>query len=160
VTLVRNPQSDRLCSFLCTMIWPFVDSYFVAASSLLGITSGTYVERSALIQRMSLLAESMFHTQALKHYESCSIGVLRNAILTFSEWGVVATSTRRKPPKLTSKVVEEEVLVRLLPPFNSHQALKELVDKIGRFRRPTAGSNVTDIGSAAVAADFPLLAHM
>ncbi|RHZ02356.1 hypothetical protein DYB31_015433, partial [Aphanomyces astaci] len=57
-TVVLTDDSQPTLSLLCAVLWPFIDSYWVAVTSLLAIKAGEGIPPKALVKRMQWLAET------------------------------------------------------------------------------------------------------
>ncbi|RHY57741.1 hypothetical protein DYB34_006270, partial [Aphanomyces astaci] len=58
VYLLLTDDSQPTLSLLCAVLWPFIDSYWVAVTSLLAIKAGEGIPPKALVKRMQWLAET------------------------------------------------------------------------------------------------------
>ena len=147
-----DTQGELTHSLLCTLLWPFVDSYWVAATALFALTSNTEVEEAALLERMQWLGETMYHERMICFYESCSRETLRHALDVFYDWGVVCaarSSATEETPKQT--------VVRLQPPYTDETQLRMLTSRLGALRKPAAG---VAAGARPSVAELPMLAKL
>jgi glycerone phosphate O-acyltransferase/fatty acyl-CoA reductase len=108
--------SQPIFSLLCNLVWPFVDSYWVAITSLFALRPGVALAPEDLLKRIQWLAETvrglmllamhvhicslltlcsmcfvlqMYHEKLISFYESCSLETLQNAITTLENWRVI-----------------------------------------------------------------------
>ena len=116
-----DTQGELTHSLLCTLLWPFVDSYWVAAIALFALTSNTEVEEATLLERMQWLAETMYHERMICFYESCSRETLRHALDVFYDWGVVCAARSSKMQETSKRTV-----IRLQPPYTDATQLRML----------------------------------
>lgn len=144
----------RLLSLLSTLIWPFIDSYWVTVTSLFALRPGGAATLDDLLKRVQWLAETMYHEKLLAFYESCSLETLQNAVALLHKWGVLETqlpapaSPKRKRSNRPSSTASG--LVRLTPEFEQGDALERLALRIAKFRKqPLAGSLRASTGGAA-----------
>jgi glycerol-3-phosphate O-acyltransferase len=97
------PDSAGYITFLCNLLWPFLESYLVGCLTLLSIRPAVEVEKNALHQRMGWLAERMFEEGRLCFEESCVMDTLDNAIAAFTKLGLITrfqkTITNKKDKK-------------------------------------------------------------
>lgn len=157
------PTGEGMFSFLCALFWPFIDSYFVAAMTLASLQPSLEMEQSILLQRTQWLATTLYHESMLCFYESCSLETLSNALQTLARWKVVAI-TKAPPSAPTSfggvvkKKSGDKFIVSLLPPYNTDEALQDLVSRIGRLRKqPLARKSLL---RRNLIADIPILAKL
>lgn len=155
----EHSDAERVYSLLCSMVWPLIDSYFVAVSALLALLPDAKVEIATLIQRMLTLAENLYHDQIIVHYESCASVTLQNAVETLKDWGVLTTH-RKECPKRIGQERKIETFVTLLPPFNSRDHLHELVRRVDSLRGPRIHRGTTASSTTSSVADFPMLARI
>jgi len=78
-------------NFYCSLVWPFVDSYWVAAI-VLNEQKPNGNSISSLIQQMQSVTESLLTEGTLLHQESCSSDTLKNALMIFQTWNVISVS--------------------------------------------------------------------
>ncbi|CAK9022477.1 Fatty acyl-CoA reductase 2 [Durusdinium trenchii] len=150
-------ESERVFGLLCSMMWPFIDSYYVAASALIALLPNAQVTWSTLLQRMLMLAENLYHDRIILHYESCSSDTLSNALRTFADWGVLDIQPRMQP-KVPGRPSRTEVIVQLKPALAQRSTLQALIDRIDRLRGPVLANARGDVVSTV--ANFPLLARI
>lgn len=103
--LFVSTTGETLYSCLCAMIWPFIDSYWVAVMSLFALLPEKQLEPTDLVKRMMWLAETMYHDKIIAHYESCSMETLRNALFMLEDtWNVIKTDTKPRGRKGSAEV--------------------------------------------------------
>jgi glycerol-3-phosphate O-acyltransferase len=157
------PTGEGMFSFLCALFWPFIDSYFVAAMTLASLQPALQMDQTILLQRTQWLATTLYHESMLCFYESCSLETLSNALQTLARWKVVSI-TKAPPTVPTSfggvvkKKSGDKFIVSLLPPYNTDEALQDLVSRIGRLRKqPLARKSLL---RRNLIADIPILAKL
>ena len=118
VCVARGPAF----SLACSMLWPFLDSYWVtvlalaalpmapagladtsAAGSVGGIPLTCFTPRADLAGRTQWLAETLFHQRIISYYEACALETLNNAMATLVDWGVLVTA-QAKPSEVSASV--------------------------------------------------------
>ncbi|KAH9104548.1 hypothetical protein LEN26_015010 [Aphanomyces euteiches] len=152
--LVLTDGSQPTLSLLCAVLWPFIDSYWVAVTSLFALKSGEGVPLKDLVKRMQWLAEMMYHDRVIAHYESCSMETLNNALTILTAWGVITLVDDKQAMKKTT--VQQ---VYLTEPYRTTKALDELASKIAAFRKlPLAGPKSMDL--AELVTQFPTLSKL
>ena len=175
-------------SLACSMMWPFLDSYWVAVVSLGSLPrevlrpedgseppSTQFVPQSSLSARMQWLGETLFHQGLLSHYEACAAETLNNALSTLVDWGVLVrrnalASTVARPMGQgvqfpgQRKAVEKPVpCVALGGAYRGEGrggALSRLAATIAHFRRAAPRSVSVDPFAAAASADLPAMAKL
>ena len=151
--------SGRPFALLLSMVWPFVDGYFVACVGLLALLPSGRVPDLELKSRMMALAETLYHDGVIAHYESCSAGTLANALAVFESWNMIRTVKEELPKLPMQKTSEFRRMVSLVAPFDQREVLMGMVAKIDVLRKK--GINELKLGYGAMAvAKFPVLAKL
>lgn len=152
---------STILSLLSTIIWPFIDSYWVTISSLFALRrpAGS-ASRDDLLKRVQWLAETMYHERLIGFYESCSLETLQNAVAQLHKWGVLetqrpVTSSRRKttPPA-------GAMLIRLSPQFEKENELEQLAARVAKFRKLPHAVAVGATQPNASGRESQLIAHL
>ncbi|OQR94316.1 fatty acyl-CoA reductase [Thraustotheca clavata] len=147
--------SQPIMTLLCAAIWPFIDSYWVAFTSLLVLKSGQRVLPNDLIRRMQWLAETMYHERIIAHYESCSLETLQNALAILQRWNIVDNVV--EPAKVRG--ANPRSFVVLADHLCKGHELDELARRIASFRKvPLAGPKSMDISE--LLSEIPGLAKL
>ncbi|GAA5814739.1 hypothetical protein MFLAVUS_008241 [Mucor flavus] len=129
--------------FLCFMIWPFIESYWLAAISLFTLAPPSvaaqepiWVDSKLFANRTQSLGKTLYYQGDLSYLEAVNKETLSNAFTRYEEKNILLK--RRHPgPKPWSEVAisrdytPERQNGILIP--RGH--LWELVERIGRFRR-------------------------
>lgn len=131
-------------SFLCALIWPFIDSYYASAMVLFSLQPNKKMEETQLLQRTQWLATTLYHESMLCFYESCSMDTLRNAFDVYQKWSIIKYEKLRSkstagpsfgPPQSSANNVKTNV--SLMPPYQQEEAaLQQLISKINFLRKP------------------------
>lgn len=170
-----SSRGEGILTFLCTMFWPFVETYFIACLTLF-TTSADAIKPTALAQRMGWLGEKMYDEGKINFFESCSTEILNNAISLFVKMGILI---KKKPAavvdtdkkKKGSKPDPSEALGRPIPQpppdlflapaySNKNGALGEFAKHIGKYRKtPPVTQKTTDL-AISLLEDFPLVARL
>ena len=69
-----------MVSFLNSLIWPLVDTYWVTVVFLFSIKQKQPIAASKLIIQIQWFAESLYEERILEYYESCSQDTIKNAV--------------------------------------------------------------------------------
>ncbi|DAZ95534.1 TPA: hypothetical protein N0F65_005226 [Lagenidium giganteum] len=150
-------------TLLCTMIWPFIDSYWVAITSLFALRPQVEMTVTDLLKRIQWLAETMYHERIISFYESCSLETLQNAITLLQKWDVIQTfSPKQRKSRKSSDAPAPPALVRLRPQFQEADALEQLAQRVAKFRKlPAAAAHNHALGQESnVIARLPALSKM
>ena len=118
--------------FLCSLLWPFVESYWLAAICLRRILGGKIIVMHAFVQQIQVIGERLFFEGHIDLYEAISSSILQNALKLFLNWGVlqaveVVGSEEAGP--------QYQLLLRLSESYDSESAVNNLSEKILRFRK-------------------------
>ncbi|KAI7850552.1 putative acyltransferase [Circinella umbellata] len=143
-------DAERECGrenydFLCFLIWPFVESYWLAAVSLFSLVAcrrsysvtnpSSSADMKVFSNRAQALGKTLYYQGDLSYLEAVNKETLNTAFTRYQEQGIMLL-TRHNTPKpwseisLTEQYVpqrEDGILVPKGP-------LWELVEHIGRFR--------------------------
>eukprot|EP00742_Colponemidia_sp_Colp-10_P010413 GILJ01011431.1.p1 GENE.GILJ01011431.1~~GILJ01011431.1.p1 ORF type:complete len:1177 (+),score=214.25 GILJ01011431.1:40-3570(+) len=154
------PTGEQAFSFLCALLWPFIDAYWVSPLYLFSYESDRRLTDVKLVQQIQWFADSLHDERILLHYESCSQETIKNALVTLESMGVVKRSPLPLPNR--SGFEKKEYLVELLPLYQNEQNLQQLVDHISQFRKVSFLKyvNPTTAMRKSMIADFPMMAKL
>lgn len=148
-----------MLSLLSTLMWPFIDSYWVAVTSLFALRPQGEVTTEDLLKRLQWLAETMYHEKLISFYESCSRETLQNALALLERWGVL--SSRRLPSKGKRNVNKPAVqLLSLTPQYVTDGELEQLALRVSKFRKLPPGVQPATTSETEVLARLPALSRM
>lgn len=133
-----------MVDFLCFMIWPFIESYWLAAVSLFTLAPPSviagqdpiWVDSKLFANRTQSLGKTLYYQGDLSYLEAVNKETLSNAFVRYEEQDILLKK-RHSNPKPWSEVAISPAYTPerqngiLMP--RGH--LWELVDHIGRFRR-------------------------
>lgn len=108
-TVSVSKTGELTFSFLCALIWPFIDSYYVTGMLLYSLAPNKKLEQNLLLPRAQWLASTLYHDQMICSFESCSNETLRNAFFILENWKII------KSEKVISN--GKKVMVSLCPQF-------------------------------------------
>ncbi|KAI2640888.1 acyltransferase-domain-containing protein [Hypomontagnella submonticulosa] len=90
--------------FYCFLIWPFIESAWLAAVSLMGLTpplghqdDGIWIEVSKSHNTAQLLGKTLYHQGDLSYFEAVNKETLKNSFQRFEEEGIVYVMKSRDP---------------------------------------------------------------
>ncbi|KAG2507431.1 hypothetical protein JM16_008956 [Phytophthora kernoviae] len=143
-----------MLSLLSTLMWPFIDSYWVAVTSLFALRPDGEVATEDLLKRLQWLAETMYHEKLISFYESCSRETLQNALALLEHWGVLSSRrlARGKKPAVQ--------LLSLTPLFTKDGELEQLALRVSKFRKLPPGVQPATTSETEVLARLPALSRM
>ncbi len=122
----ESRASDEMFAVLLQLFWPFVDSYWAAAASLFALQPSHTLVDHLLVDRMQWISERSFEQGESRYGESCSKDSLRSALRTFRKWRIIEFNDGNS--------------YELSLDFQDPEPLRDLVDRIQRFRCPSDGS--------------------
>jgi glycerol-3-phosphate O-acyltransferase len=143
-------------TFFCHMLWPFIDSYWVAALTLLCLAPNGSASQRELLGRMSFVAEQLVAEKKVSFPESCSMDVLGNAFHTFIELRIIAKKRLAASVARLVGTVPESVV--LTPEYADGTKMQAFVDRLARLRQNVVVSRGLSVTSFS--ADFPFLARL
>ncbi|CDH56283.1 glycerol-3-phosphate acyltransferase protein [Lichtheimia corymbifera JMRC:FSU:9682] len=162
-------DEERSCGrenydFLCFLIWPFIDSYWLACVSLFTLTPPSkspqnepiYVDSKAFMARTQALGKTLYYQGDLSYLEAVNKETVSTAFSRFQQSGILLVK-QYKEPKPWSEVALD---VKYIPDRYSsvlvpRGRLWDLAEHLGKFRRE--GKNRRD--NAAVSSRVLRLAH-
>jgi len=136
-------SGEALYALLCSMLWPFIDGYYVAVMSLSALRSGRPIEHSALLNRAQALGDRLYQRNLLSSYEACSLELLKNAMELLQQREVITI---------------QDGYVRLVATFSEDGCLEALSKRISMFQQRTENTNIH--ARALVVAELPMLASL
>ena len=89
--------------FYCFLIWPFIESTWLAAVSLMGLSPPddsyreTWVNLKLAQDQAQLLGKTLYHQGDLSYFESVNKENLKNAYLLFEEEGMCLVNQSKDP---------------------------------------------------------------
>ncbi|KAF2972778.1 hypothetical protein GQX73_g706 [Xylaria multiplex] len=95
--------------FYCFLIWPFIESSWLAATSLMGLTppmhqkEQIWIEAAKAQNTAQLLGKTLYHQGDLSYFESVNRETLKNSYQRFEEEGIiyaVKSKDAKSPPRL------------------------------------------------------------
>ncbi|KAI7905108.1 uncharacterized protein BX663DRAFT_501774 [Cokeromyces recurvatus] len=130
--------------FLCFMIWPFIESYWLAAVSLFTLAppsmaanqGSIWVDSKLFANRAQSLGKTLYYQGDLSYLEAVNKETLSNAFTHYEEQKILLKKRYSNPKPWSEVAVSPDYTPErqngvLMP--RGH--LWELVERIGRFRR-------------------------
>lgn len=114
ITAVELTQAERArgredFDFYCFLIWPYVESSWLAATSLMALTppphsadQDVWVELKRSQELAQLFGKTLYHQGDLSYYEAVNKETLKNAYQRFEEEGIILTAKSRDGSGVTT----------------------------------------------------------
>ena len=135
-TIKDTKKSRFMFNFLCSIIWPFIDTYWLVANTFRTLLPNVVMEEKSFIRRVTEYGNVLYYNGNLPYIESLNTEAIETAIGLFHEWKVIHNDRIFKSKIRT---------VRLRGAYVNEKGAKlyELLKSIGQFRReghtPTTG---------------------
>jgi len=127
---VRSEGTDTYL-FLCSLIWPFLDSYWIVILSFFYLLPNKLVDEAKLLAWQQAIGERLYFESQLDMYEAVSKETLQNAISLYESWNVVRfVDVETAAPAAVGKRI-----VELREAYRTEESLQELTLRIGRLRK-------------------------
>ncbi|ORY94623.1 acyltransferase [Syncephalastrum racemosum] len=130
--------------FLCFLIWPFVDAYWLACVSLFSlvppsINSGDtapWVDSAVFASRLQSLGKTLYYQGDLSYLEAVNKESLATALKSYTQLGILRMRHHTQPKPWS----ELSLSVEFMPKLSNGILVPEghlwnLADRIGQFRR-------------------------
>ncbi|ORX51323.1 acyltransferase-domain-containing protein, partial [Hesseltinella vesiculosa] len=130
--------------FLCFMIWPYIESYWLACVSLFSLAPPSkngshgpvWVDNKLFEARTQALGKTLYYQGDLSYLEAVNKETLSNALIRFQDQGIIVKRRHATPKSWSEITLHEDYYPQrqngMLVP-SGH--LWELVERIGKFRR-------------------------
>ena len=84
-----HPDGENMINFLNSLIWPFIDTYWVSFVFIFSLVPSKFVQEGKIIEKIQWFAESLYEDQIISFYESCSQETIKNAVNTYYSDGII-----------------------------------------------------------------------
>jgi glycerol-3-phosphate O-acyltransferase len=130
VSIQASEDAQEMFLFLCSLFWPFIDSYWLVINAFKSLLPSIIMEKNNFLERVRVFSMAQYYSGELSFMEALSTEGLSNALEFFHEQRVI-----RLDRVSHSKVVT----IKLRHQYHQGQGekLEELIYNIGRFRRAT-----------------------
>lgn len=150
-------EGEQLVNFLCGLLWPLIESYWVSAVYLYTLKNR---EKEMPLEKFELeiqgFAESMFEERTLEFYEACAVDTIRNALHCFKEnFNLISGQVR------FDQVDQDDV--EFIKLNATEEALKENIFSIQNFMKTSLASTMDlpiSIGRKSILVDFPFMSRL
>ena len=72
--------NEKLITYFCSLLWPFIDSYYVSLGFLYNLIPQ---QKQELIESTQYFAEALYFERVIEHYECTSRETIKNALKLF-----------------------------------------------------------------------------
>ncbi len=135
--------------FICSLIWPIVDTVYVTLLFTLTMTKKSQVEASKFPKKVQWLLETLFENKQLKFFESCNQEHVKCAVQTFLKKGIL---------------VKQSIFLELHPNFATEEKLKAVMVVIDKLRIKAIQADIINNFESSIRkellVDFPIMAKM
>ncbi|KAH8163378.1 hypothetical protein CIB48_g4848 [Xylaria polymorpha] len=115
ISSIGLSEEERLAGrenydFYCFLIWPFIESSWLAATSLMGLTppikqkEEIWIEVAQAQNTAQLLGKTLYHQGDLSYFEAVNRETIKNSYQRFEEEGIiyaVKSKDAKSPPRLS-----------------------------------------------------------
>ena len=156
-TVTIHPEGENHFNYLNSLIWPFIDTYWVTFTFIFSLVPSKVIRESEMYQKIQWFADSLYEDQIISFYESCSQEVIKNAVGTFYSDGIII---KQKFETITDGVKDPNIYT-LSDEYNDEDKMQQFFDQLSHYRKATLVkmSGMTNIRKALLS-DFPFMAKM
>eukprot|EP01135_Chromosphaera_perkinsii_P010764 Nk52_evm43s2209 gene=Nk52_evmTU43s2209 len=116
-------------AFLCMLMWPIVESYWLASVGLLSLEPYEVVDERMFLADIQEFATTLYYQGDLNYYESVSGDALVNSYVRFRDMGIINRVLCHQESKKPVYVIS------LTEPFRDPEKIRSVCLRIGKFRR-------------------------
>lgn len=155
--IVIHPEGENHINYLNSLIWPFIDTYWVTFVFIFSLVPSKFVQESKMYEKIQWFAQSLYEDQIMNFYESCSQEIIKNAVATFYSDGIIV----KKRLETISDGVKDASVYTLGDDYNDEDKMQQFFEKLSHFRKSTLvkASNMSNIRKTLLS-DFPFMAKM
>lgn len=155
--IVIHPEGENHINYLNSLIWPFIDTYWVAFTFVFSLIPSKFIRETEMYEKIQWFAESLHEDQIISFYESCSQEVIKNAVGIYNSEGIIV---KQKLETITDGVKDPTVYT-LGDEYNDEEKMQMYLDKLSHYRKPNTVkmSNMSNIRKSLLS-DFPFMAKM
>ena len=88
-TIIIHPNGENHINFLNSLIWPFIDTYWVTFVFIFSLVPSKFVSEGKMYQKTQWFAESLYEDQIISFFESCSQEIIKNSVSKFYSDGII-----------------------------------------------------------------------
>lgn len=156
-SIIIHPDSENQINFLNSLIWPFVDTYWVTFVYIFSLIPSKFVQEGKMYEKVQWFAESLYEDQIISYYESCSLEIIKNATTKFYNDGIIL----KQKLETISDGTKDPFVYTLNDEYNDEDKMQRFYEKISFYKKTTLAkmSEITNIRKTLLS-DFPFLAKM
>lgn len=124
--------------FVCSLFWPFIDSYYLVALSCYRLLPDRMLEDESFVRFVQSIGEALYFEGLLDLYEAISSVTLNNALVLLENWGVIQFVCIESDTGSVRGGSGGKRIVQLTVPYRDEKLLEEIVLKLGSFRKRLA----------------------
>jgi len=153
------PTGETHFSFLCALLWPFIDSFYTVTLMLYSLQPSRSMRRDQLVTQAQWLGTTLYHESMLCFFEASSKETLDNACSVLKNLGIlVPSATSEKPKRGDPQGVSSAESVELAPYYQNEVTLETLVERLSALRKQPLISK--SMSRKTLIADIPILAKL
>lgn len=132
--LMLNHENEINAIFPASILWPIIDTYYIAGLFLVSIQQETDLDKVEILKKIQWLGEQLYEDRTVVFFESCNQDSIKNAVATFEAMKVIKV---------------KDGVYRLKKKFKDEAAIKELLTTINAYRQEsTVGPNPITAGGS------------
>jgi len=141
-TLRINEGLDETVWFLAMLVWPFLDIYWMIASSLKELLPDKILSQKEFAQQVSANAATKYYEGEIDFFECVGYHSITNALRWFQSKGILTSQSVqiRKSSFLTQSRGTTVSVFQLSKGYRTAEAIDEWITHIERYRKPMIGN--------------------
>jgi glycerol-3-phosphate O-acyltransferase len=155
--LVITPSGENHINYLNSLIWPFIDTYWVTFTFIFSLIPSKFIRETEMFEKIQWFAESLYEDQIISFYESCSQEVIKNAVGIYHSDGIIV----KQKLETIADGVKDPTIYTFGDKYNDEEKMQKFLDKLSHYRKPTLVkmSNMNNIRKSLLS-DFPFMAKI
>ena len=130
--IIIHPEGENTVNYLNSLIWPFVDTYWLTIMYIISLVPSKFVAESKILSKIQSFADSLYQEQIITFYESLSQEVIKNSVNTYQQDGIIV----KKRLETISDGVKESTVYTLGDEYNDDYKMQVKLEEIAHFRKP------------------------
>ncbi|CAI2369551.1 unnamed protein product [Moneuplotes crassus] len=136
--LVICSTGENHINFLNSLIWPFIDTYWITFSFFYSLFPSKFISEGEMMPQIQAFASNLYEEGFISFYESLSQEVIKNAVGTFQADRVIV----KQKLEMTIDGVKTESVFTMGDEFNEEERMQEMFKVIQHFRKRTLGETL------------------
>jgi len=155
--IIIHPNGENRLNYLNSLIWPFIDTYWVTFVFIFSLVPSKFVQESKIFEKIQWFAESLYEDQIISFYESLSQEIIKNAVAKFYSDGFIV----KKKLETISDGVKDPSVYTLSDQYNDEDTMQQVFEQLSFYRKTTLVkmSSMSNIRKTLLS-DFPFMAKM